>query len=350
MRFKPFRYFVSGLLLLFAAARAPRFLFADLSASERRNLYLSQTQTALGLSRNVGQISDAEGDFSRSLPRFILIQDVHNHPEAQEHIASVIMHGYKFWGVKKVFLEGAFSSVDLSVFHRVPDLMRLALMKRLVQSGDLSGPELAAVILSEAEWRNPPVNPFQLIGLESPRLYEQNLEVYQQVQIHRDEALRALEEIRRLQIGLQLLPSNPLPQQLVRTEDLIRLKMTPDEYAAYRSARFAIPSAPELDLARRLAERFYSLVQERSHAFIVQAEAKVPAGAGPRILVVGGFHTARMARELKAQGYSYVVITPRITRTGYESLYERRMLESISALQVTQPFSLPAAPHRQNGR
>jgi len=300
---------------------------------------LLQVQNALGLSDSLAHVTDAYLPSPRALPNFILVQDVHNHPEVQSHIASIIVYGYQHWGVKKVFLEGAVSHVDLSVFHRLPSATRTLLLNRLVEEGNLSGPEMAAVIVMEMEWTNPPVCPFELLGLEDGKLYRQNLEAYRQVLAGREQALHELEGIRRLQTSLRINGSSILALQLDRTEALIRLKLTPVQYQEYVKDRAAIPSSPALTPVVRAAEKFYTLVQLRSLFFLQQARSKVPASPGPRILVVGGFHTALMASHLRAEDRSFIVLTPHITQSGYEPLYERRMTESVSALQVVRPFS-----------
>src|SRR5262249_6635773 len=162
---------------------------------------------------------------------FILIQDVHRHPQVQSAIASLIVQGYERWGVRKVFLEGAFTPVDLTLFHRIPNQALALLVQRLVRDGDLSGAELASVTIMEREWRDPPVSPFQLFGMEDPRLYRENVLAYQAVLDRRERALGELASIRRLQYSVSA--PKKLTEQLNRVEDLIRLKMTSAEYDDY---------------------------------------------------------------------------------------------------------------------
>jgi len=298
---------------------------------------LEAIQHFLVIPSTVAQVTDAYfSTHAFEIPEFILIQDVHRHPEVQGHIASLILQGYRQWGVKKVFLEGAFTGVDLSMFHRLPDQTRGLLLSRLVQNGDLSGAELATVLLTETEWSNPQPSPFQLFGMEDPKLYRQNIAAYQEVTSLREEALQEIVAIRRLQSEMNLPQSNILTQQLDRTETLIRLKLTPVDYEAYLQAREVIPSSPRLDPAVHAAEKFYDLVQRRSFVFIRQAQKEAPASPGPRVLVVGGFHTPVMARYLRESGRSFVVLTPHVTKVGYGPLYEEHMMESVSALNIPE--------------
>ena len=149
-------------------------------------------QLALSIPGSLAYVTDAFFPHDPSAPPdYILIQDVHRHPEVQAHIADLILHGYEQWGVRKVFLEGAFTTLDLSVFHRVPNKTRPLLLERLIRDGDISGPELAAVTVNEREWCDPPVSPFQLFGMEDPKLYRQNVRAYEVVIEKRSRALRA---------------------------------------------------------------------------------------------------------------------------------------------------------------
>ena len=222
------RFVVASLFLIGLGSSAQ----AEPNLSPRAEL--ESVQHFLVISSTVAHVTDAFLSTSAvEMPEFILIQDVHKHPEVQGHIASLILQGYHQWGVKKVFLEGAFTGVDLSMFHRLPDQTRGMLLSRLVQNGDLSGAELASVLLTETEWSNPQPSPFELFGMEDAKLYRQNLAAYQEVVSLREEALQEITSIRRLQSDMNMPQPNILTQELDRTETLIRLKMTPADYAAY---------------------------------------------------------------------------------------------------------------------
>jgi hypothetical protein len=281
---------------------------------------------------DVARVTDTNWNPSAHLPDFILIQDVHRHRQVQSQIAALIARGYGTWGVRKVFLEGAFTSLDLSMFHRVPKDTRTLLMQRLVKEGDLSGAEMTAILIMECEWRNPPVSPFQVFGMEDPKLYRQNVQAYQEVLALRERALTDLVSIRRLQDTMHLPEPNLLDDQLGRVEDLLHLKLTSTEYEAYLKSKETIPSTPALDPAIRAAERFYRLAQWRSEVFLKEVAKKVPASSSPRILVVGGFHTSMMSKILDHEGHSYVVLSPTVS-TGEDALiYEKHMKETADVL------------------
>lgn len=293
---------------------------------------LQGIQVSLGVSDTLARVTDAYWPTTQILPDFILIQDVHRHPHVQAQIASLIVHGYDAWGVKKVFEEGAFTPLDLSVFHRVPNRTRSFLMERLVKDGDLSGAEIAAVLLMEREWRDPPVSPFQLFGMEEPKLYRQNVHAYQAVLASRERALADLISIRRTEASMHLPEPNLLDEQLDRVEALLQLKLTPSEYDAYRQAKESVPSTRAIDPAVRAAEEFYRLANLRSQVFLRQAAKRVPANTAPRILVVGGFHTAAMARLLRQEGRPFVVLSPIVSAGASDPVYENHMKETADVL------------------
>jgi hypothetical protein len=322
------------------------FLMACLAgpvlSDENKVLSLGTVQDALGVSEKLAHVTDAylPSDIV-TVPDFILIQDVHHHPQVQSQIATLIIHGYDDWGVKKVFLEGAFTPLDMTVFHRVPNRTRAALMERLVKDGDLSGPEWAAILIMEREWRNPPVSPFQLFGMEEPTLYRENVQAYQTVLLERGKALEDLVTLRRQQASLHLPELNLLDEQLIRMDALLRLKLTPSQYEEYLQAKDAVPATPALKPAIQAAEEFYRVAELRSQVFLKEAFHRVPASTAPRIIVVGGFHTAEMARLLRREGRSFVVFSPLVNALEDDPMYERHLQQTVNLLA-----QVPAASRR----
>ncbi len=156
---------------------------------------------------------------------------------------------------------------------------------------------------------------------------------YRSVLARRDRALEAIVTIRRLHASLNLPDGNPMSAQLNRVESLVRLKLTPVEYAAYQKTKSQTPSSPGLAPALKAAEEFYRLVQMRSRVFLTEASRKVPASAAPRILVVGGFHTAAMADLLRRANWSYVVLSPIVSSVGNdEPIYENRLRKTANVI------------------
>ena len=298
---------------------------------------LDSIQQFLAVPSALARVTDANWPSTQKLPDLFLIQDVHRHPQVQSLVASLVVHGYNSWGVKKVFLEGAFTPLDMTLFHRIPNKTRVLLMQRLINDGNLSGPELAAIEIMEREWRDPPVSPFQLFGMEDPKLYRRNVQAYQTVLSLRDRALQDLVSIRRLQDSMQNPEQNPLNKQLDRVDAMLHLKLTSTDYEAYLKAKDAVPSTPALTPAIQAAEEFYRVVQERSRFFLKEVARRVPASNAPRIIVVGGFHTSAMARLLRQEGRSFVVLTPAVYFTEADPLYEKRMKETSRILAQALP-------------
>jgi len=293
---------------------------------------LQRVQKILNVPETLAHVTDAYWPDSRNFPDYFLVQDVHRQPKVQTQIAALIEKGYRQWGVKKIFMEGAYTGVDLSMFHRVPTKTQSFLLERLVKDGHLSGAELAAIHIMDQEWGDPPVTPFQLFGLEDPKLYQENVLAFQSVVAYRDRALEALIPIRRLQETIHLPQPNALMEQLDRTEALLRLKLTSSEYKAYLKGRALIPSTPILDPAIHAAETFYQLAEDRSQVFLNNAAKKVPASTAPRLLVVGGFHTADMAARLRESGRTYVILSPAVSASAEDDPYEKNLLETANVM------------------
>src|SRR5947207_15890572 len=65
---------------------------------------------ALGIPSSLAQVTDAVLPQAKALPEFILIQDIHRHPEAQLKIAAILLCGRARWGVRDIFMEGLYAN------------------------------------------------------------------------------------------------------------------------------------------------------------------------------------------------------------------------------------------------
>ncbi len=288
--------------------------------------------SALHIPAATAHVADAYPTHLPVAPEYVLIQDLHRHPEVQQHIADILLQVYRRWGVRQVLVEGAFSEVPIVNLGALSTDEREIDRTRELQSGQLTGAELAAEMIATRETH--PDQYLQLQGIEDPTMYAAHLEVYRVLLAQRSGVLAELGRIEVLQKEMQLPGDHPLVQQLQRVRDLIQLKMTPRTYAAYLAQKAFSPSSVLLTEALANAERFYQLTDERSDVFLRNADARAATQSGPRVMVVGGFHTEGLARRLREQGRSYVVLAPTVTRGGYENLYEKRMIETVSALQI----------------
>lgn len=312
------------------------------SGSETINL-LSFYQKSLGISPKVAVITGAyngrlESERTKTsfktrhskLPKFILIQDLHANQEAQERIANVIVHGFRHWNLRQVFIEGASARVDVSVLRTLPRKVQNNLLDNFLREGYLTGPEIAAVRLRGSWLDSPSFSSLQLQGLEDPEIYWKHLATYKQAKILERPALQELYSIQNLHSELCIAPVDPLAQQLKRTFHLVRLGLTPEELADYLRFKSQTAHTPKLGPALANAEAFYQLAKQRDEILLVRAK-NMPV-EGPRVMVIGGFHSYGIAEKLQQQGTSFVVLTPTIHRLDHEWRYRERMQELTDTL------------------
>ena len=273
----------------------------------------STMQKKLGIPSSIGRVVDASGQE----PEFILIQDIHRHPEVQANIAALLLHAYHRWGLTTAYLEGAYAGQAVSRnSSEVP-------LRTQLSEGTLSGAEMASAMVKAGD--------FQLEGLDNVDAYKENVAAYQEAQEQLSQALQEIKTVRLLQQTWDLTQQRFTDEQLDRLELLARLKLKPSEYAGYLKDRETQPIPPVLAKTLEAADRFYQLADERSAIFPKACPYQIP---GPKALIIGGFHTAALAEQLREAGKSFVVLAPCVTRSGYEHLYAERMSETISALNL----------------
>lgn len=239
-------------------------------------------------------------------PDYVLIQDVHAHGDVQTQIADLLRYARTRWGVDKAFIEGAFTPVarhDIPAAFLDPEAWRL-----LAKNGQLSGPELALLEAPAA---------FQLIGIDDPALYRDDIRAYEQLR----------------QWRAQILRNHPTlsPSEKNLFNHLLSLQMTADDVAAYKTSKPLNRLSDSWARAAYTAEHFYTAADQRSAAFLANAEA-VPS-QGPRVLVTGGYHTEALCAALKAAGKSFMVIRPTVTRGGFEATYQDHLQQTARLLQ-----------------
>jgi opacity protein-like surface antigen len=236
-------------------------------------------QKKLGIPLSEGTVVDVSG----RQPDMILIQDVHRHPEAQQHIRAMILRAMTRMGANEIFLEGA--------------------------------------------WTHGQNADYAFLGLEDPDAYRANVAAYEAVEKDRQQALQEIDTAQLFESALDA--ASPSWSQVKR---LIQLRLKPAEYAQYIQHPFRPASDSALARTVEAAELFYEIANQRSDIFL--AKAKEHHLSGPQVLVIGGFHTAGMAEKLRKEGISYVVLAPRVTQGGFEDLYSQGMHQTISALKL----------------
>ncbi|MCX5716454.1 MAG: hypothetical protein NTV07_06355 [Candidatus Omnitrophica bacterium] len=131
--------------------------------------------------------------------------------------------------------------------------------------------------------------------------------------------------------------------------DMVNTKLIPDEYNYYvsnkadfnlddwlgflknNSAKYALtaPVPEDVSILKTnlpLLERFYSVSFERDNAFISAIKADLSKFAKEKaVFVCGGFHTPNMKKLLKENGFSYLIVAPKIDVVkNYDEIYLKR--------------------------
>jgi hypothetical protein len=178
--------------------------------------------------------------------------------------------------------------------------------------------------------------------------YIDHLEVYSKI----DTSALFIECDRLAEDIHQQLFKNPEQRQLASIikelgflTDLFELKLSSDDLLYYRSHKGDLNSSrfvsffnqftgqfgiPHLDRERfstidrdtAVIEDFYDAAKKRDTILVHNAVKKMESDAEElAVLVTGGFHTEGITDELKRLGYSYVVVTPRITDLAADNYY-----------------------------
>jgi hypothetical protein len=265
----------------------------------------------------MASLSNCHGDTADNGPDYILLQDVHGHPEAQGKLAALIIHGVRQWGARNLLIEGAFQG-----WSGRPEASSLGEFHDRMRRGEIAAPLIALRILSDAS--------LTLHGIEHPASYRENLDLYQALRADRGSAERELKAIRLLGSGIDLSPRFS-DSDLQLASLAVSLSMRPADFEKWKQQPIE-PQSPALRRTLRQARRFYEVAHARSLAFVDAAERV--AASSPKVMLTGGFHTEAMAEELRRLGRSYVVLAPRLTRRHSRQGYEERLDESVSALKL----------------
>jgi hypothetical protein len=278
--------------LLIGTWQTPWLAFAD-SANARWQAWLDVPETAA--------VVTAASRFHKRLPDYILIQDVHSHAEAQTRIATLLQKGWAEWGVSTTYIEGAFCAIDSD---------------EIMKTDTPSGAELALREIPATK-----AHPFQLIGMESPELYRENVAAYADVMEGRDAALMEL--------------SAYDSSGVAALTKLLNLRVTPAERAQAMSKVSSFRLSPDADKTIKAAERFYEVADKRSLVFLANVEQD--HAGGPHVLVMGGFHTRLVCDQLRRQGKSFVVLSPTLQQPADSTLYAAKMRATIQAVVSARP-------------
>jgi hypothetical protein len=254
----------------------------------------------------------------QKLLHYVLIEDIHDNPEAQGKIAAILLYAHHHWGCPVAFVEGAFGPVGPPPFPLFTAVRGEQSVNELLRRGLFSGGELAAALASQEAHEEQA--PFHVVGMDDPDLYRHQLEIYEELSGIQDKALERLNgyvgsgETRAVRFWRRL----------------IALRMTPSDYRAYRLMGRPKLSDPLLARAIGLGENYYQLTDLRSEHFAQRTRER--QGNAPCLLVLGGFHVSVLARMLRERKESFVVLAPRVTSSGLHARYQDCLLKSLEVL------------------
>ncbi|MCR4663267.1 MAG: C13 family peptidase, partial [Endomicrobiaceae bacterium] len=120
---------------------------------------------------NYGQITDAH--YAGTDRVIINIQDLHCHPQVQRNISNIIETFDKSYGVKKVYLEGAYGKVDTNWINRkMQEYSMPGLLDKMLDTGRLTGAEYYSALSGKNQIIN---------GLEEKGPYLNNLKRFGEI-------------------------------------------------------------------------------------------------------------------------------------------------------------------------
>lgn len=183
--------------------------------------------------------------------------------------------------------------------------------------------------------RNKKVTSEQLLYYPETVKYTRLLELKDQM-VYRDFFRQIYTAIERVE---EKLIQTPAERELLdRTarfllgKKIITLQATPDDLASAEKQKDALTeqfSNDGMKAALDLGFRFYDLALKRDQIFF-DALTGDPRLGGNRVIVTGGFHTAGLSEKLRAEGISYITLTPDLGgEVPNEELYAKRLGETV---------------------
>jgi hypothetical protein len=187
---------------------------------------------------SLGKITNS--NFSASDTIIINIQDLHLHPNVQKNIAYIIELFDKKYGVKNVYMEGAFGDVDTSWLSNIKDKKtKQKIVNNILNTGMLTGPEYYSIISNR---------PHLIKGLENKSPYLQNLQRFGDILYSQNEISSILSSIDKDILYLRSIYSN---KRQLKIESLFKDyhsgKISPKKFYALISnyaQRFGIDIQP----------------------------------------------------------------------------------------------------------
>jgi hypothetical protein len=132
-------------------------------------------------------------------------------------------------------------------------------------------------------------------------------------------------------------------------DKMLNVKLVPEEYSYFLENKsdfnpqgwvdFLKKKSEELELGLNVSEnyyvikdnmatieKFYAIAGKRDEIFVEKSEDRMNKDGERRaILIAGGFHTPTLVNILSENGYSYVVISPKVTTPTNDALYRESL-------------------------
>lgn len=201
------------------------------------------------LPSHLGTVQFAETSGKDKAGTVIHIQDAHCNYAAQKKISEILGYLNDRYGIRTVNLEGGSKEYDLTVFTRIEDLaLRGKVSDRFVNEGTVSGAEYYAI-------NNP--DKVDLWGIEDPKLYVRNLNVYRDSLKNKKEVDKDLKALGHI---LSNLKARMYPKPLLEFDlRYTQYKAGNLQFAEY--IRYLVARAKELSIAVRSFKDIYLLSQ-----------------------------------------------------------------------------------------
>jgi len=149
---------------------------ASVAANMRATEQYKQIFSDFMLPYSYGKITDAH--FASTDRVIINIQDLHCHPKVQKNISNIIDLFDKRYGVKTVYLEGAYGNVDTSwVAGGVDANYKSKLLDKMIETGRLTGAEYYSALSGKTHI---------IKGLETKEPYLENLKRFGDILENKD--------------------------------------------------------------------------------------------------------------------------------------------------------------------
>lgn len=158
---------------------------ANAMTNEEATVKYKQIFKDFMLPYNYGQITSAH--YAGTDRVIINIQDLHCHPKVQKNISNIIESFDKSYGVKKVYLEGAYGNVSTKwLIDRLDNSNKMEILDKILETGRLTGAEYYSVMTGKSNIIN---------GLEEKGPYLDNLKRFGEIIENQDKINLILQAI-----------------------------------------------------------------------------------------------------------------------------------------------------------